>query len=153
VLQLQQVDDVLDQFAEFDFLTRYSRGEKQLRQEIGLAVDVAADQQVLEHGFVLKQLGVLEGAGYSAPRDVMCGNAGDILTIESHAAITLHVIEPADQVQYGGFSGAVWADDAVDLASLYVKGHVAYGFHSTETQVQVPGAEQHALHRIRSVRR
>jgi hypothetical protein len=72
VLQVEELDDLLDLAAELAARRAHRAGEQQVLHPAGMAVAVAADQQVLQHGGVLEQLDVLEGAG-DAQRAISCG--------------------------------------------------------------------------------
>ena len=113
-------------------------------------MDVATYEEVLEHGLVLEELGVLEGAGDTALGHPVHRQPRDVLPGEGHGA-RVDIVETADEVEDGGLAGAVRADDAEDLALLHVEGQVPHGVDAAETDRQVTGFEQ--AHRTRSVRR
>ena len=75
VLQIEQVDHLLHLLARLDLGLAHLAAEEQLLQQVGAAVDVAADQQVLQHGGVLEQLDVLKGAA-QCPARRSCAGAG-----------------------------------------------------------------------------
>ena len=71
VLQVEQVDHPLDRLARRELGGPCLRREQQVRPEAGGAMRVPADQQVLQHGRVLEQLDVLEGAGDAERGDLV----------------------------------------------------------------------------------
>ena len=142
VLQVQKVDDL------FHFLTRFDLGrtgfgrEKHLAPQPRLAVRVAADQQVLQHGGVLEQLDVLKGAGNAQPRDLvrrLLGQAQGALWpgVVDHARGGR--VDAADQVEHGGLASAVGADQGEDLAALDVEADLVHGQHAAKAHAQVLG--------------
>ena len=108
---------------------------------------VTADQQVGEHGGVLEQLDVLEGAGDAEPCDVVGRLLGDVLVLEEDLARGRR-IDPRDQVEDRALAGAVGPDDREDLAFLHRKTDGIDRFQAAEMQGQVLGAK--IAHRFRS---
>jgi hypothetical protein len=115
---------------------------------------VAADQQVLQHGGVLEQLDVLEGARDAQRRHLVRGALRELDAVEVDAAAGGRV-DAADQVEDCGLAGAVGADQREDLAPLHVEADLVDGQHATEAHAQVARGEQRAgraagVHRSRS---
>ncbi len=138
---------MLDPAAMLLFIGAHARQEQHLLPELGRAMAVTADQQIAEHGRVLEQLDVLEGAGDAEPRDAVGRHFGDVLVLEEDLARGRRV-DARDQVEDRAFAGAVRSDDGEDLALLHRKGHRIDRFQAAEMQRDVFGAE--IAHRFRS---
>ena len=69
----RKIDDFLDLLTHGNFGALDGGQEQRLGQCIGLAMDVGADQQVLQDGGILEQFDVLEGSGNAKRRHIMCG--------------------------------------------------------------------------------
>ena len=83
VLQVEQVDHLLDLLAGLAISACAGLArEQQLAPQPRAAVRVAADQQVLQHGGVLEQLDVLEGARDAQRGDVVRRLVGEQLALE-----------------------------------------------------------------------
>ena len=147
--EIEQVDNPLDRLALRDLGAAHARQEQQLFGEVGGAMPMAPDQQVLQHGRVLEQLDVLERARDAALRHMM-RRAGDRLSLEQDAARGRRVDE-ADQVEDRGLAGAVRPDDGVDLALVDRKAHTVDRDHAAETHAEIFDREE--AHRSRSERR
>ena len=140
VLQVQKFDDFLDFLTGFDFTRAGFTREEHFAPQPCLAVRVAADQEVLQHGGVLEQLDVLEGAGNAQP-----GNLVRWLVGQSQLALRPgevdHArgggVDAADQVEHGGLACAVGADQGKDLAALDVEADLVDGQHATKAHAQV----------------
>ena len=78
-LQVEEVDHLLDRLAVRELQRAHARQEQQLLDEARAPVGVAAEEQVLQHGGVLEQLDVLEGARDAAPGDLVGRHPGDVL--------------------------------------------------------------------------
>src|SRR5215469_11453709 len=76
-----------------------------------------AEQEVLQHGGMLEEFDILEGAGNPPLGDPMRWHSGDVLVQEYQAPLG-RIINPTDQVEDGGLAGPVWADDREHLARL-----------------------------------
>ena len=140
MLQIQEIDDFLDFFACFDFCGTGFGAEEHFAPQARLAVGVAADQKVLQHGGVLKQLDVLEGAGDAQPRNLVWCLIG-----QAHRALRPGVVDharggrvdAADQVEYRGLASAVGANQGEDLAALDVEADLVDGQHAAKAHAQV----------------
>ena len=108
---------------------------------------VPADQQICQHGRILEQFDVLEGAGDAEPGDVVSRLLGDVLVFEKDLAVRRR-IDARDQVEDRALAGAVGADDREDLALLDREAHGIDRLQAAEMQRQVFGPE--IAHRFRS---
>ena len=81
VLQVQQLDHLLDLLARLDLRRAHLAGEEHVAPQAGAAVRVPADQQVVQHGGVLEQLDVLEGAGDAQRGDAVRRLLGERLAL------------------------------------------------------------------------
>jgi hypothetical protein len=108
---------------------------------------VPADQQVAQHGGILEQFDVLEGAGDAELGDAERGLLGDVLILEENPARG-RLVDPRDQIEDRALAGPVGADDLENLALLHGEGDRVDRFQAAEMQRQVLGAE--VAHRLRS---
>jgi hypothetical protein len=102
---------------------------------------VAADQQVLQHGGVLEQLDVLEGA-----RDAERGHrvrrlGGQITPVVGDAAAG-GGIDAADQVEDRRLARAVGPDQREHLAAPDFEAHLVDREHAPEAHAQVLGRQE-----------
>src|SRR5260370_41765892 len=108
---------------------------------------VAADQKVREHGRILEQFDVLEGAGDTELGNAESGLLGDVLILEINPARG-RGIDPRDQVEDRTFSRAIRADNRENLALLEREADGVDRFQAAEMQRRSLGAEM--THRFRS---
>ena len=90
-----------------------------------------ADEQVLEHGHVLEEHDVLEGARDSESHDPVRRRSSQVLAVEEDAA-AVRAIEPRDQIEERRLSGAVRPDQPDDLSLLQRKRDVGEGDDAAE---------------------
>ena len=83
------------------------------------------------------------GPGQTPPGHFIRGQAGDILTPEDHLA-RCRGIDPVDDVEQGGFAGAVGADESQDLALGQIKGDVGQGLEAAEALGDILNLEYHS---------
>ena len=108
---------------------------------------MTADQEIAQHGRILEQFDVLEGAGDAEAGNVVGRLLGDVLILEEDLARGRR-IDPRDQVEDRTLAGAVGADDREDLALLHREADGIDRLQAAEVQGQVFGAE--IAHRFRS---
>jgi hypothetical protein len=114
-------------------------------------VHVAAQQQVVEHGQVLEQLDVLEGAGDAGAGDAVGLDPDQVAAGEADAAL-LGPVEAGQAVEQGGLAGPVGADDGQQLVRADLEGDRAQGADAGEAEVEVLDLEDgagHDSHRLR----
>ncbi|MGX1297675.1 hypothetical protein AB7M75_007583 [Bradyrhizobium ottawaense] len=145
--EIEELDDLLDPAAMHLLVGPHARQEQELLPELRGRVPVTADQEVGEHGRVLEQLDVLEGAGDAELGDVVRRLFGDILILEEDAARG-RPVDPRDQVEDRALAGAVGTDNREDLALLDRERDRVDRFQPSEMQRQILGAE--IAHRFRS---
>jgi hypothetical protein len=114
---------------------------------------VAADQEVVQHGRVLEQLDVLEGARNAERGDRM----RRLLRQRKRRALAVphdlpgsRRVDAADQVEYRRLSGAVGPDQREHLAAPHVEADLVHRQHAAEAHAQVFGRKQNVAHRRRS---
>jgi hypothetical protein len=130
------------------FLGRaHARQEQQFLPEPGGGMAVPADQQIAQHGRILEQFDVLEGAGDAEFGDAEGRLLGDVLILEIDLARG-RAVDPRDQVEDRTLAGAVGADDREDLALLHREADGIDRLQAAEMQRQIFGAE--IAHRFRS---
>jgi hypothetical protein len=115
-------------------------------------VQVAAEEQVVEHGEVFEQLDVLEGPGQAGPGDAVRLQPGQVAAVEADAAL-LGPVQARQAVEQRGLAGAVGADDGEQLARPDLEAHRAEGPDAGEAQVQVVDPQQRAGHDSHRLRR
>jgi hypothetical protein len=112
---------------------------------------VAAQQQVVEHGEVLEQLDVLEGAGHAGAGDAVGLEPDEVAAGEADGAL-LGPVQARQAVEQRRLAGAVGADDGQQLVRADLERHRPQGPEAGEAQVQVVDLEQrsgHDSHRFR----
>ena len=92
---------------------------------------VHADENVVDHGFVLEHRQILERARDAEPRQPVGRKARDLPVLERDPACG-RLEDPGDQVEHRGLAGAVRADQAEDLAAVDRKAHVGDGAQAAE---------------------
>jgi hypothetical protein len=75
----------------------------------------ATHHDILQNRHLSEQLGVLEGAGETEPRNAVNLDAGEIGPVEVHATLA-RAVEARDRVHEGRLAGSVRTDQSVDLA-------------------------------------
>ena len=153
VLQIQEVDHLLDLLARGDLGGPGATGEEDFAPQTGLAVCVAADQQVLQHGGVLEQLDVLEGAGNAQAGHAVRRLGGQLQQAVGAGVVDLARggrVDAADEVEHRGLAGAVGADQGEHLAPAHVEADVVHGQHAAEADAEVAGGKQHFLGHFRA---
>ena len=88
--------------------------------------------EVFEDAMVFKDSGFLEFTPDAHPGDLR-GTASD--QVHPLAEIDLTIVRPGftgDDVKQGGLAGAVWADDAVQLAFIHVEGEIVEGLEAVK---------------------
>jgi hypothetical protein len=112
-------------------------------------VGVTAQQEILQHGGVLEQLDVLEGARDAPPGDLVRRHARDVLAGEDQPAAG-RIVDARDEVEDRRLAGAVGADDREHLPLLDGEAHPVEGLDAAEVDLEVLGREER--HRRRSER-
>ena len=107
-------------------------GSKGLQIIAILGVKGAHD--VFFHGQTLKKADVLEGTPHAHAGDLVLLRLGDILTVQENLTL-IRGINAGNGVENGGFTGAVGADNAVDLPGVGDDGKILNGVHAAETQL------------------
>ena len=130
-----------------DLLAPHRRQEKKLADEIGGAMHVAAYEQIVEHGGVVEQFGVLERSGDPEFGHPMSRHPAHVLAVEQHDA-RIRVVYAVDQVEDRRFAGPVRADDAEHFSPANLEGHVAHRLYAAEAQRQVACFEKRRLVRM-----
>jgi hypothetical protein len=115
-------------------------------------VEVAAQEQVVEHGEVLEQLDVLEGAGHAGAGDAVGLDPDQVAAAEADGPL-LGPVQARQAVEQRGLAGAVGADDGEQLVLADLERHRPQGLETGEAQVQVVDLEQRAGHDSHRLRR
>jgi hypothetical protein len=87
--------------------------------------------QVLERGHVGEFMRDLEGAQHAQPEQLVGRLAGDVLAIEDDLAAVGHNVA-GDEVEQGGFTGAVRPDQARDRAALNLERAILHRFEAAK---------------------
>jgi hypothetical protein len=145
VLQVEELDDLLDLAAELQLGAAHRAGEQQVLHPAGMAVAMAADQQVLQHRGVLEELDVLEGAGDAVARHHMRRHARNHLALEAHLARG-RPVERGDQVEDRRLAGAIGSDQREHLVGPDLEGHVVHGQQAAEADREIRGFEHRRRH-------
>ena len=157
LLELEEVHDLLDDAPVGDLLRPGPPAPEERREEAVAEVLVATEHQVVQHGEVLEERDVLEGAGHPEVCDPVRPHAEDALAEELHAA-ALRPVDTGEDVEDRGLAGAVGADDGEQLARTDLEGRPRDRVDPREGQVHVldahhgplggPGLLAHADHRF-----
>jgi hypothetical protein len=148
-LQVEEIDDLLHRLPVLQLQRAHAGQEQQLLHEPRAPMGVAPQQQVLQHGGVLEQLDVLEGAGDAAAGDLVGGHPRDVLVAKGQPS-GARVVDAAHEVEDGRLASPVGADDGEDLARLDLEGHAVQGPDAPEVDGEAVGLEER--HRRRSDR-
>ena len=149
-LQVEELDHAFDRLPVAMLFGPHRRQEQKLRHEIAPAMAVAPDEQVLQHGRLVEQLDVLEGARDAERGDLVRRARQDALALEAYVAFG-RVVEPRDQVEDRRLAGPVRPDQREDLALLDGERNLVDRHDAAEAQGDVVDLEQ--AHRMRSVLR
>ena len=95
------------------------------------AAQIAARDDLLQHGHALEQAHVLISAADPYRRDLRGQQMLDFGAVELDAA-GVGVEDARDQVDQGGFARAVGADEAVHAADANLGAQAAHGCHAAE---------------------
>ncbi|MNQ89711.1 hypothetical protein D3C85_1050260 [compost metagenome] len=132
LFDLQELDDLFDLFARGDLFAPGAAPERERLQHGIVEVDVAPDQQVLDHAALTEERQVLKGAA-----DAQAGKLG---RLELRRVLALEQDLPlagrqnaADEVEGGGLAGAIGADQAHDLARHHLQADCVHGLDAAET--------------------
>ena len=142
MLQVEEVDHLLGLLARTQLGFAHRRAEKQVLPKTRLAVRVAANQEVVQHRGVLKQLDILKSARNAQRRHVLRCLRGQL----DHALRSLVVnlarggrVDAADQVEHRGLARAIGPDQREHFARFNVKAHVVDGQHAAKAHAQILG--------------
>ena len=113
--QANQGEEFIGAATRFAFGAAEARQAQRAGEHAVAEVAMQADEDIVARGHFHEQLGVLEGTRDAARGDAMRREAGQRLAIQQHLAGCRRV-EARDEVDEGGFAGAVRADDGVDGA-------------------------------------
>lgn len=142
VLQLHEIDDLLDDAAVRRFLARRPDPVAQRGQRARAHVDVATEQDVVEHAHAAKECEVLEGARHGLLRDAVGPHAGDVLAEEVHAAC-LRRVEAGNDVDHGRLAAAVRAHEPEDLALANGEAHALERLQAAKRAFDALAFEDH----------
>ena len=117
----------------------------------GVAAQMRADRDVLQHGHVGHQLDVLEGPGDAELCHLLRRRVVDLLA-EHRDRAAGGGQHAGDQVEGRALAGAVGADQRDDLAGLDVEGNVVDGDHAAELLARVVDLQQHGRRAGRALR-
>ena len=127
-------------------------GRKQeIAERIRHHMTVPANQQILQHCRLFKQLDILEGPADARMDDAMRRQLEQVvLTVVNRARRRL--VEPADQVENRALAGTVRTDDREYLTGLYLERYVFNRMHAAEFDRQVADRQRPGpTHRRRAV--
>ena len=105
-----------------------------------------ADEHVFEHGHVVEEDDVLEGARDPQPRDRVRTRSSQVLALEENAA-GVGAVEPRDEIEERRLPGPVRSDQPDDLALLQLEGDVGESDDPAEPPCDVFNREKR--HRTR----
>jgi hypothetical protein len=135
-LDLQEVDDVFDEFAVADFFALGRADAQRLHEDAALDLEVAPCHQVVQHAHALEQGQVLEGARHAHHGHLVAVHVLEGLAAKRDGAL-LRLVHAVDAVEHGALSCAVGPDDGAYLMLAHVKADVRQRFHAAEGQGDV----------------
>ncbi len=149
-LDLQEIDDVLGTGPVDYFLTLGSAPVDGSRQRTVREMEMAAEQDVVQHGQILEQFDVLERAGNPQCSDAVGFHAEDALAVEADGAL-LRVVHTIQTVENRGLAGTVGADDGEQLPRLDLEGHPVESDDARKRKTDILDDEHrtHDNHRFR----
>jgi len=100
-------------------------------EEAHLVAEVSTQQQIVPNAGTLQEARRLERPAEAHPGAVVRRHARDVLVQEGDGA-AVDVIDAADQVENGGFAGAVRSDQTSDGAGVHFDVHILGGDDATE---------------------
>ena len=103
------------------------------------------DQHVVEDAEVAEHAAVLERAREAGRGQPFRPRPGHVGAGEAHRA-GIRPVEAADQVEQRGFAGAIWADDADELAIGHVEVNAGHRRDALEAPDQAAHLQQRAGH-------
>jgi hypothetical protein len=133
-LQLDELDGPLHRLAVPHLLAAHGRQEQRLLQRIGAKAGVPPGHDVVEHAHMGEELDVLEGAGDAEPGDGARRAAGDVLSAEGNASLSM--VDAADAVEHAGLAGPVRPDQREQLGRLDGERDTIEHNEPTEAQAQ-----------------
>ena len=141
ILNFEEVDDLLDEFAVLHLLAQRRPVTQQLPEEAALHLQRAPGHDVVERRHATKQRDVLERASDPAIGRLERPHLRAGFAAEGDAAF-LRMIEAVDDVEHRGLAGAVRADDRADFALADIERHVGDRLHAAERQRHVLDRQQ-----------
>ncbi len=111
----KKIDDLLDAAAMLDLLAHRRPIAQYLPEKSPPHLQRPPGKNVVKRGHAAKQRQILEGAGDAARGRRMRPHAFPHLPFEGDAA-GVRLVEAVDDVEHGGFAGAIGADNGADLA-------------------------------------
>ena len=138
VLDFEKVNDVFDHLAMTDLFFLGKAPVEAAAEHTAFHVNVTSQHQVVEHGHVAKKLDVLKRTRNAQAGDLRGAQVRDFMLaaglVEETDVARLRVIEAADAVEHGGFTGAVGADDSKDFTLEGIHTDAGDGAHAAEVE-------------------
>jgi len=104
--------------------------------ELAPRTAMLAHHHVLEHAYLKKQARILKRARHTRLCDLVGLEPADVLSLESHAA-RFRLEQAGNHIEQSGLSGAVGADDRLDLALVHIERNVVHRDHAPEGPAHV----------------
>ena len=108
-----------------------SRLQPVKKLEVILAHRLSRQANIFQHGQVGKDIGDLEGAPNAQVGHAVERQVGDIRPLKEHLSAGGRRT-PAEQIEEGGFSGAVGADDGMQAEFLDLDTDIVHGHQSAK---------------------
>ena len=144
VVEVEVADDFVDALVEFGLAAADPGQSQRVADNVAVGAGMRADPNVVEHRQIGKQRDVLKGAADADFRDPVRRTRQDALAFHENVA-GARLVEPAQAIEQRGLAGAVWPDQAQDLALMHVKGHAVQGDNAAEHDAYVANCEQRML--------
>jgi len=117
------------------------RQPQNFAQQAGPHMDMTPNQDVLHDVGVVKKLDILEGPRNAQAGHLIGSDPGDVTPFKMDAA-SGRVIDAADQIENGGFSGAVGSDDGENTALFDLKGDAVDRLDATKMNGKIFDLEE-----------
>ena len=144
MLDLQEIDDLLHLFPLPHLLPVGPGPVEKPLDGIGLHVDMAAREEVVDDTQAGKELDPLKGPSDPEFGPLVLLEMGDVLIVKEDLS-PLRVIESVQAVQEAGLSRTVWTDDRQDFTRSHVDIDLREGLHALEPEGDVHSPHEMAI--------
>ena len=135
-LQIKEVDHLFHSLAMRAFFAADAGQVKQLFDQVGLPVAVAAHKKIVQHRRLIEQFDVLERAGDAQAGHLVGWQFQQVFAVKCDLALD-RCVKPRNQVEDRRFASAVGAHQGENLALFHVHAQLVHGGQPAEFQRDV----------------